>query len=444
MNEPTPSRSFTRRRFLGTVGAGVAVVSAGAYGVSAWGRNPDGSGIPEVGTTTTTTAGATTTSTIPPASLDAADRILVVIEMGGGNDGLNTVVPHSSARYHDLRGELAIAEPLDLDGDIGLHPELTFLADRYETGDVAIIEGIGYPDPDLSHFASMAIWWSGSTGPNAPTGWLGRYLDAIAGTDDPLSGVSIGPGPTPALLGDASFQISVQDMSGLSPLIPEWIDTRNELSGLWSGFAPARFDGAEALDTVRRAIEVTVDAQETINEILGAPGVASPTTQRTQPRSGLEQSIEVAAALVTSPNSPRVVYLHGWGDFDTHEGQATRHEEMMAQLNSGLAQLFAAAESAGVADRLAVMTTSEFGRRVAFNGSGTDHGTANSHFVIGAGVAGGRYGEPSSLTNLDRRGNMVHNVDYRSVYASVLHGWFEAPAEELLGSDYELLPLFTT
>ncbi len=428
--------SVTRRRFLGALGACVAVASAGAYGISVWGRNPDGAGIP-----VTTDSPATTTTTPPAGTLPVGEgRTLVVIEMGGGNDGLNTIVPYSSNRYYDLRGDLAITDPLDLDGEIGLHPSLPFLADMYRDGMVAVVEGIGYPDPDLSHFASMATWWSGMGSSPAPTGWLGRYLDATTGAEDPLAAVTIGPGPTPALLGDTSFQISVQDMSGLSPRIPEWIDSRNELSGLWAGFAPAAFDGVTTLDTVRQAIAVTVDAQHEINDILGAPEVAAPTVTRRR-NSELEDSIAVAAALITSESAPRVVYIHGWGDFDTHEGQASRHTDMMEQLDSALRTLFTAAESAGIADQLLVMTTSEFGRRPAFNGSGTDHGTAGSHFLIGSQLHGGRYGEPASLANLDGRGNLIHTVDYRSLYASVLNGWFGVAAEDLLGGSYELLPV---
>jgi uncharacterized protein (DUF1501 family) len=373
----------------------------------------------------------------------AGNRTLIVIEMGGGNDSLNMVVPHADSRYYELRSALAIAEPIDLDGDVGLHPALPFVADRYQAGQVAVVEGVGYPNPDLSHFASMATWWSGARDASVGTGWLGRFLDGTVGTADPLAGVTIGPGPTPALLGDTSFQVSVQDMTGLSPRIPQWIDTREELLGLWQGFAPADFDGAAALNPVRHAIEATASAQATLNDLLGAPDVSDPVVTARRQRSDLERSIEVAAALATSPVAPRVIYLHGWGDFDTHEGQSDRHAAMMSQLNAAFEQLFAALESAGVAERVVVMTTSEFGRRTASNGSGTDHGTAGSHFVLGSAVTGGRYGEPSSLNNLDARGNLVHTVDYRSLYASILDGWMEAPAEALLDGTFETLPLFT-
>ncbi len=428
--------AISRRRFIAALGASVATVAVGAYGISVWGKDPGA-------TTTTTSGGLQVSATVPPPGAlgPATGRTLVVIEMGGGNDGLNTVVPFSSSHYHDLRGDLAIDEPLDLDGEIGLHPALTFLAERYGTGEVAIVEGIGYPDPDLSHFASMAVWWSGLPGSVGATGWLGRYLDGTVGTEDPLAGVTIGPGPTPALLGERAFQVSVQDMSGLAPRVPGWIDDTDELMAMWSGFAPSDFDGAVLLDDVRAAIGTTVDAAAQLNAVLDGPPADDENTTGRRRRSDLGTSMEVAAALVTGPNPPRVVYVHGWGDFDTHEGQAARHQDMMEALDEALREFFTAVEDAGAEDRVLVMTTSEFGRRPAFNGSGTDHGTAGAHFLVGAPVAGGRYGEPPSLTDLDRRGNMVHTVDYRSVFASVLTGWFDADAASIFGTDLETLPL---
>ena len=435
MNDPTtrpePDRCpvITRRRFLAALGASVAGVAVAGYGISVWGRHP----------TAPITNPTATPTPAPGAFGSTTGRTLVVVEMGGGNDGLNTVVPHADPRYHDLRGDLAITEPLPLDDEIGLHPALGFLADEYAAGRLAIVEGVGYPDPDLSHFASMATWWAGAPGATATTGWLGRYLDGTVGGDVPLAAVSIGPGPTPALLGDRIFQVSIRDLSGLAPHLPPWIDSTDELFGMWQGFAPAIEDPGTLLGRVRGAITATIDAAAALDEVLPDGGPSTP--ERRRGRSDLETSMAVAAALVVGPEPPAVVYVHGWGDFDTHEGQAARHEELMTSLDSALAGFFATVSEAGAADRVVVMTTSEFGRRAASNGSGTDHGTASVQFLLGAPVAGGRYGEAPSLTDLDRRGNPVHTVDYRSVYASVLTGWFEADAESILGGDFEVLPV---
>lgn len=426
--QPHDCPNYTRRRFLATIGASVAVAAAGGYGISLWGRDP----------------GVASAAPSPGTFDFAADRTLVVLEMGGGNDGLNMVVPHATPRYHDLRRGLAINDPIDLDGEIGLHPALATVAAKYQTGNVAIVEGVGYPEPDLSHFASMATWWAGQNDDTVGgTGWLGRFLDGTVGADDPLAGVSIGPGPSPAMRGDRSFVVAVQDLSGLSPMVPAWIDDTDELLGMWRGFAPAEFDGASLLDEVRRAIASTVDAATTVNDALGSTqGDDAARPDRRGRRVQLATSMEVAAALITAPSPPRVVVVHGWGDFDTHEGQRNRHDSMMEAMDESLATFFTTLDEAEMSDRVVVMTTSEFGRRAATNGSGTDHGTAASHLIIGNGVNGGRYGTPPDLGSLDTRGNLVHTVDYRSVYATVLEGWLEAPADEILSGTYERPPVF--
>lgn len=431
-------RWWTRRRFLAALGASVATAGVAGFGIAVWGRNP---AVP--------TSSTTTTLLSPPsgAAGPPTDRILVVVEMGGGNDGLNTVVPYADPRYHDLRRDLAIGEPLVLDDEVGFHPALGFLAERWAAREVAIVEGVGYPDPDLSHFASMATWWSGLPGAAATTGWLGRYLDGTVGMEDPLAGVVIGPGPTPALLGERSFAVTVQDMTGLAPRVPPWIDSADELVGMWQGFAPAAFDGAMLLDTVRAAIGATVRAKATLDDALDdAPDYERPDglEGNVGRRSDLVTSLEVAAALVASPSPPTIIYVHGWGDFDTHEGETERHGQLMATLDGALRAFFGSIEAAGVADRVLLMTTSEFGRRPAYNGSGTDHGTAAAHLLVGRAVAGGRYGEPLDLARLDSRGNPVHTVDYRSLYATVIGGWMEADAESVLGGDHETLDLLLT
>jgi uncharacterized protein (DUF1501 family) len=437
-------RAFTRRQFVSGLGATVAVGAVGGWAINTFGANPNSSanaGTP-FGTTTTapfvttTTAGALTPSTTLAPRID---RTLVVVEMGGGNDALNTFIPYSKDTYFDLRRDMAIEEPLAVDADLGLHPSLAFVAQRYAAGQVAIVEGVGYPSPDLSHFASMATWWSGSPAGMTGTGWLGRYLDGTVGAGDPLAGVAVGPGVSPAMLAASATVIGLQDMSGLSPTLPRWVDTNDELMAMWGQFAPAPFDDTIVIDRVRAAIATTVDAGDTVDAILGAAD--TPDTD-TGERSGLSESMRVAAALAVGPTPPRVIYVHGWGDFDTHKDQANRQSELLMQLDVALQSFFATVDAAGRGANVAVMTTSEFGRRAGWNGSGTDHGTASSHMIVGGGVNGGRYGEPASLTNLDSRGNLLNTLDTRSYYASVLGGWLQADHETLLAGSYEVLPMF--
>ena len=169
------------------------MVAAG-YGLTVWGDGGAGRALSSAGLRAT------------PATLGGRDdRTLVVLQLGGGNDGLNTVVPTADPAYRALRPTLGVSDAIALDDEIGLHPELAKLAARYHDGHVAIVEGIGYPDPDLSHFASLGYWWSGVPGESGGVGWLGRYLDGTVGVADPLAGISIGPVPSPALLGTQSF-----------------------------------------------------------------------------------------------------------------------------------------------------------------------------------------------------------------------------------------------
>jgi uncharacterized protein (DUF1501 family) len=424
---PTP---VSRRDFLRRLGVGTATALGAGYGLSVW----QGGGSPA--------AAAVRTGEVPAGG----DRTLVVVELGGGNDWLSTVVPHADGRYRDLRPTLAVADPIDLDGAVGLHPNLARLAKRFEAGDVAIVEGVGYEDPDLSHFGSFAIWWSAKGGAGTGGGWLGAYLDGSVGFDDPLAAIGLGPGPSPAMLGRASFATTIADQRGLQPSLPAWVDDADALLDAWRDFAPASVDTDRLVGQVQRAVDLTVGARQDLTKALGAPeDPAAETPGRRAQRaryqdSSVADSLALAAQLVRSDARPRVVYINGIGDFDTHQGQAQRHPALLAQLDEGIETFFASL--GGAAERTVLMTVSEFGRRPAENGSGTDHGTANAHFVIGPKVKGGRYGEPADLGHLDGAGNLAHTSDFRRLYATGL-GWLGVDdTEPVLGNDYEPFPVF--
>ena len=426
----------SRRRFLTGLGVAAGAAAASGYGLTVWRRDP------------ATTAGG---DRLAAGDLAGANgRTLVVVEMGGGNDGLSTVVPLDDGTYHDLRPTLAVTDPIDLDGHVGLNPKLPKLAERFAAGQVAVVEGIGYPEPDLSHFGSFDIWWS-ARGGSGNAGWLGKYLDGTVGFDDPLAAISIGPGPSRALLGEQSFATSIADTSGLQPRLPDWVDDRDGLLAAWAGFAPASVDAATLVERVERAIGLTGTARTDLDRALGERpggdgGAAEEEATEQEAMAGqgrygdrtVVDSLALAAQLVTSDAKPRVVYISGIGDFDTHQGQATRHPVLMEQLDTGIEQFFAAL---GDDDDVMLMTVSEFGRRPAENGSGTDHGTANVHFVAGAKVLGGRYGTPPDLHTLDRGGNLEHHVDFRAMYATALD-WLGVESRPVLGEDFEALPVF--
>lgn len=424
----------SRRQFITGLGAAVSLGVVGGYGVGLWRKNP------AVTSPVTSTIATASPATLPLESIGSpTGRTLVVIEMGGGNDGLGMVVPYADDRYYDLRPTVAVTDPIELDAEVGLHPALATVAARYEAGQVAIIEGVGYPDPDLSHFVSMETWWTAhASGPTA-SGWLGRYLDATAGTDRPLAGISIGPGPSRAMLGDQSYSVSIQDASGLAPEVAPWIDNVDELMAAWSGFALAGEDDDPKLAPVREAIGTASAAR---SELAAALAIAGAAPRQRARRRNIAASLELAGKLIIELDQPDIIYVHGWGDFDTHEGQVNRHGGLMEQFDGALAAFLTMIEEAGKLDTVTVLTASEFGRRVRDNGSGTDHGTAGSQLLIGGGVTGGRHGESPSLASLDQAGNLVHTVDFRSTYATVLADWMGVDADAVLGGSYERLGLF--
>lgn len=411
----------TRRQFMKGLGATVTVAVVGGYSIATFVRSD--------------TAKTLANPMIPSATFPTIDdKTLVVVELGGGNDGLNTVIPHADSAYYDLRRSVAIQDSIDLDGTYGLHPELTFVAERYQIGQVAAILGVGYEDPSLSHFESMETWWTADKSDTDATGWLGRYLDGSVGPDNPLAGITIGSGPSQAMAGLASNQIAIQGRAGLNPNTPEWIDDVDELMSAWAGFAPTGGPDPGYLGIVQDVLATTVEARGDLQMALGRE------TDRS--RDNVAEQLAVAAALIASDANPSVIYLHGFGDYDTHNNQASRHAQNLRQLDDGLRTFFEVIDGAGLTDDVTVMTTSEFGRRVRDNGSGTDHGTAGVQFLIGGGVSGGLHGAQPSLTRTTPAGNMVHEVDFRSVYASVAESWLGADPAEVVGGNWEQLDLF--
>jgi uncharacterized protein (DUF1501 family) len=242
------------------------------------------------------------------------------------------------------------------------------------------------------------------------------------------------------MLGNASYVVGISDPDGLTSGFPWWVDDARDFAGVWSGFAPAGVPLTE-LDPIRRAIASTAAIQHELQRGLEPLGRALESLE--VDTYNLEGQLALAGALVASQISPRVVYVHGAVDFDTHEEQVDRHATLMGELDRGLGHLFSIVEGAGVQDRVVVMTTSEFGRRAEDNNGGTDHGTAGVHMVMGSAVAGGRHGESPSLDRLDADGNLVHTVDFRSLYATVLDDWLGAGHEDILHGSYEKLGLFS-
>jgi len=371
-----------------------------------------------------------------------SDRVLVLVQLAGGNDGLNTVIPFGDGAYHDARPTLRQDQGvLALNGQLGLHPNLKGMKASWDAGQLAIVQGVGYPSPNLSHFASMSIWETANVKSGIGDGWLGRYLNYLdkvgESPNHALEGVSAGSlvppelrssTPVTALQSLKTFRLQPVNEHGTQ------VDVENPLMkfyGAFKGATPAPFGAL-------------LDA--TLNEALQASHALQATDATYQPKatypanSPIASSLKLVAETIVSGLGVRVAHVT-LGGFDNHAREKPVHDKLLLDLDEALSAFMQDLQGHGLGDRVLVMTWSEFGRRVKENGSaGTDHGTAAPMFLLGAPVKGGLYGEQPSLSALDN-GNLKFTTDFRSVYASVLQGYLKAPASELLGGSYEVLPL---
>lgn len=371
-----------------------------------------------------------------------SDRILVLVQLAGGNDGLNTVVPFGDGAYHDARPTLRQDQGvLPLNSQLGLHPNLKNLKGLWDQGQLAIVQGVGYPNPNLSHFASMAIWESANVSGGIGDGWLGRYLNYLdqvgESPNHALEGVSAGAlvppemrskTPVTALTSLKAFRLQPIGEHGTP------VDTENPLMkfyGAIKGSAPAPY-GALLDTTLQEALSASHALQATD---------ASYQAKATYPaQSPIAASLKLVAETIVSGQGVRIAHVT-LGGFDNHAREKPVHDKLMQDLDQGLGAFLQDLQGHSLADRVLIMTWSEFGRRVKENGSaGTDHGTAAPMFLLGSPVKGGLYGSEPSLKDLDN-GNLKFTTDFRSVYATVLEQYLNAPASDLLGGNFETLPL---
>jgi uncharacterized protein (DUF1501 family) len=405
--------TWTRRRFLSAIAYGVtgSLVAGSLADLIAPGALPGHGGAAR--------------------AASAPGGILVVILMYGGNDGANTVVPIADGAYYDQRGALAIAPDavLPLDGSFGLNPALPTLKAHWDAGRLAIVHGVGYPNPDLSHFTSMGIWMSGRVGSPPSTGWLGRWLDLQPGGDDALLAATV----------STSVPLHLVGAQRRGSAVPPWgIDF-----GAGSDPADLRlYDGLRALSAQPAGRGPWHDlVATTVRRQLDLATTVSPVFSDDLPDSEIVRKLVIAARLVNAGIGLRVVDV-GWGDFDSHANQPWMHTERMRELDEGIARFYATLDPTWH-DRVTIMTMSEFGRTPYANDSaGTDHGTASCQLLLGSSVVGGMYGEPPVLTGLGRWERPAHTVDVRSYYATVLEGCLGGGAAEVVGGGFPSLGCF--
>ena len=395
--------------------------------------------------------------------------ILVVLQQAGGNDGLNMLPPWADDAYHAARPTLGISadKALKLNDYCGFHPSLASLKGLYDEGHVAVVQGVGYPNPNRSHFRSTEIWQTAAdSNRSKPYGWLGSYFDSCCQGAAPTVGVAIG--------GQMPQAFSSPHPTGISFANPEqfrWIDkgtksgsmsaaefyyrqinapdSAGDMAGAAEGAVDAGHDGSSigaisgggaaqnsdlsSLDFLERT---ALDAQlssDKVREIARKtkPGAA-------YPNSRLAESLSLVGRMIAGGLPTRVYYV-SHGGYDTHQGQAPTHERLMKELGDALGAFCADLKAQGNFNRVMVMSFSEFGRRVSQNASGgTDHGAAAPMLMLGGGVKPGLYGKYPSLTDL-YEGDLRYNVDFRSVYATALERWLKVPSGNVLGRKFPLL-----
>jgi uncharacterized protein (DUF1501 family) len=420
------SAGMERRRFLQLLGAGAGVgaaslaLSPGAR--AAHGLSPDS---------------GTRFELAPPVG--AAGEVLVLVTLYGGTDGLNMIVPHTDPIYRAARPDLRIDtdDVLPIDSNIGFHPALTGLKQRFDAGEVAIVEGVGYPNPDLSHFFSMGIWMNGwvPTG-NPGNGWIGRWLDSLGSAYSPLTAITIGSSVPLHLAGGSRRAIAV----------PPWginfggsaDATDRRLYDALRSFAGTGHNRGGWYDAIAATITTQLDVADQISPVFTAP----------LPENDTSRDFELAARLINANLGTRVIDI-GLGGLDTHANQEGDLTRILTDLDAGITRLYASLEPAW-RPRITIAVISEFGRTLFENEShGTDHGTANPVLVIGSRVKGGLHGERPSLEGLPNYWDRIEaTCDFRSVYANLVSHVFAADPAQILGgriSSFDLLePIDTT
>jgi uncharacterized protein (DUF1501 family) len=356
----------------------------------------------------------------------AADRVLILIELKGGNDGLNTVVPYADPVYAQLRPTIGLKadEVLRLDAATGLHPQLQPMLPLWESNELAIVQGVGYPQPNLSHFRSIEIWDTASRPAEYLTdGWITRAMNAgySARGRFTAEGVLVGVNDFGPLAGARAVTLSN----------PVAFVNQARLA------VPSQAGGNAALQHLLR---VENDVSEAADGLRGEPfNFATPF-----PQGAFGNSVRAAAQVVASQRGRGgvPVITLTLGSFDTHQNQPGAHANLLRQLAEGMAALKGSLSELGAWDRTLVMTFSEFGRRARQNNSnGTDHGTAAPHFLTGGAVRGGIYGPAPDLARLDAAQNLVHTADFRQLYATVCRDWWGVNPDNVVRGSFDTLPI---
>ena len=358
-----------------------------------------------------------------------------MVQLAGGNDGLNALAPYGDDEYYKVRPTIAIPREKvhKLDDHVGLHPEMVELKAIFDDGGLGVVQNVGYPNPNRSHFRATDIWETGSpAGMIWKDGWMGRYFDnECRGTPEGTTlGLCLGERPPLTFAGSEGRCVTMVNPSMLE--------------------APTEGVKGQALERLSRVEPTGIDAldfvQRTANQSRALSRRIEQAVRDVKPSVEylpfiLCQSLRLISQMIAADIPTRVYYV-SLGGFDTHSSQVNRHAALLQELSQALGTFYRDLKSNGHLDRVLVMTFSEFGRRIGENKqAGTDHGTANVMFLMGGAVQPGLHGRHVDLKHQDEQGDLVHQTDFRSVYASVLRDWFRADPRPVLKGDFDSLTL---
>lgn len=355
---------------------------------------------------------------VPPGN-----KVTVIIQFSGGNDGLNTVIPVRNDLYYSNRPKLGIqrTDALALTDEAGLHPSLTAFKELYDDGSLGIFNSVGYPNPDKSHFRSMDIWHTASNSSEYwNTGWVGRYLDAqCKGCDKPTQALEIDDVLSLALKGENIKGIALED--------PRRLYTTSQEKYYKDMLAQHKAEHEQPVEYLYKTMAETVSSADYIFK----QSRLHPSAE-TYPNTDLGKGLKTIASLIFSDINTKVYYI-SLGSFDTHINQEAQQKRLFTELNDAVKAFVKDLKANNRFNDVLLFTFSEFGRRVSQNASGgTDHGKANNMFFIGGGLKKqGLYNGLPDLANLDD-GDLKYQVDFRQVYATVLNNWLGADAGAIL------------
>ncbi len=362
---------------------------------------------------------------------------LVVIQLSGGNDAMNTVVPYTNGIYHDSRKAIHLTEEdvLDLDGTLGLNPSMGAMKGLWDDGKLAIINGVDYPKPNRSHFRSMDIWHTAESAHVADSGWLGRTIRELdPDAKNVITGINFGRGLPRALHARGVPVASVGNLEtyGLMPDIEDRKTREMAVDVFARMYGPD--DGRDAV--LQQISDTGMGAYLGADILRAAPQKYSSNIEY-EAEVGIAQSLRDIAQVMLADLGTRVFYTQHAG-FDTHAGELENHARLWHEVSTAVRDFLADLEEHGRGGDAVVMIFSEFGRRIRDNGSGTDHGSGGVAFVVGDPVNGGLYGEyPSLEPNEQIEGDMHFNNDFRSTYATLLDQWMGIDPFPILDGNYE-------